>query len=566
MDQAGEHERPPRSRTGLIVWISGTAKPGDPQLASELSRMLAETRHVEVLDAHVVQHQLTPGPQDSLSDGSVPDRSLAWIARLLSRHGVSAVVALASPCSDTRREVQARAAAEGLRFVDIALNGMESREVLIDQVTELLRESGSEARDEISRRAGAKSESSIVVVRDRDPAALQNPPRRTFGDRGAVTYLHAATRGDLPAARHYFLNLDRLDDFGWLRASRAREQGRAVTIIVRNLDAAAAAELARSSWNVIPAYGETEHIGFGTLRHAVRLACDGHRVVARGFLGNSGAGWASDSGRRRSTFLQLLHQMSEEACAGVRVVAAVLAPQRTGSQMLRDLIGWTVGSGVRVFHAHGIPPADVIWPDTHSLVDALALEPDPHRQTLMRRAALRSVLLSARRRYLFLAARDPLDRVVSYFVKRKAGWLRERLGASGCRFDGAAEIQRDFEVWLRAQTAHHARWFERTLLEPFGLQVSRAQATSDGLLVTHNGPNTLIVVPTEMLDALRAVVEAEYRSGRLCAPSRQLHRSARRRRADSCLPSRDPCADRRGKGLARYSGGRPREGGGATLV
>ena len=204
MDQAGEHERPPRSRTGLIVWISGTARPGDTQLSSELSRMLAETRHVEVLDAHVVQHQLTPGHRDSLSNGFVPDRSLAWIAYLLSRHGVSAVVALASPCNDTRREVQARAAAEGLRFVDIALNGMESREVLIDQVTELLRESGSEARDEISRRAGAKSESSIVVVRDRDPAALQNPPRGTFGDRGAVTYLRRYARR--PAGRATLLS------------------------------------------------------------------------------------------------------------------------------------------------------------------------------------------------------------------------------------------------------------------------------------------------------------------------------------------------------------------------
>jgi hypothetical protein len=94
-------------------------------------------------------------------------------------------------------------------------------------------------------------------------------------------------------------------------------------------------------------------------------------------------------------------------------------------------------------------------------------------------------------------------------------WI-ERLDASGRSFQNVTSVQQEFEAWLPAQTAHHARWFRCTLVEPFGLHVPRTQATADGLLITHNGPNTLVVVPTEMLDSLRAVVEAEYGSG-VCA-------------------------------------------------
>ena len=65
--------------------------------------------------------------------------------------------------------------------------------------------------------------------------------------------------------------------------------------------------------------------------------------------------------------------------------------------------------------------------------------------------------------------------------------------------------------------ALHARWFGSTLTEPFGLEVRRAQTTADGLLVVHAGPNTLVVVPSEWLNALRDAADTEYGAG-VCAP------------------------------------------------
>jgi hypothetical protein len=56
-----------------------------------------------------------------------------------------------------------------------------------------------------------------------------------------------------------------------------------------------------------------------------------------------------------------------------------------------------------------------------------------------------------------------------------------------------------------------------TLAEPFGLHVQRAQPTSDGLLVAHNGPNTLVIVPIERLDALRNDIEEAYGRGACAA-------------------------------------------------
>lgn len=502
---------------GLIIWICGATSADEVQSAKSQLNTLAEQHRFEVLDADAIRHHLSLN--DRASEQGVSEGGVAWVARLLAKRGIaSAVLASASP--EALHDARSQAVAEALPFVELVLDGAESAQRLGQRVAALIDAYGTEGaqtRGSAPEADATSQDASVVVVRDRDPAALQDPPRRTFGAVGAVTYRHAAAPGRLPPSRHYVFNLERLDDLNRRRAARLRAQGTDVTVIVRQLDAATAKDLANSSWNVIPAYGDAEHIGHGTLRRAVRMACDGQRVVARGFLGNSGPDSAHRPARHRSTFLDLVRQMSDEARAGEKVVAAVLAPQRTGSQWLRDLIGWTAGADVRVFHEHGIPETEDDWPDSSSLADALAHEPDRNRQTWMRRAALRSVLLSARRRYVFLTDRDPADRVISFFVRRRSISLRERLIVSEGTFEGLDEIQREFDAWAMAQVAHHTRWFRSTFVEPFGLHVERAQATHDGLLVTHHGPNTLVIVPTERLDALRLAVEAEYGED-VCAP------------------------------------------------
>ncbi len=483
-----------------------------------LAASLAGSHKVQVLDADAVGQELWPHSGGSPPDPGVRGRGVARIAELLSGHGVAVIVS-ATSSTGAAAEVHGPAAAADVPFIDVVLEGTESHDTLAARVLARclerthVRRKGARATAE-----RADTQASIVVVRDRDPAALQHPPRRVFGERRAVTYVHARTPGALPESSRYVFNLDRLDDLSLRRAVQAREQGAGVTLVLRHVDRAATAELEDSGWNVIPAYGDTEHIGFGTLRRALRMACDGHRVVARGFIVNSASPPANGHARPQSLFLQLVRGMSEEARDGERVVAAVLAPQRTGSQWLRDLIGWTAGSDVRVFHEHGVPPVeDEAWPESANLADALALEPDRDRQTLMRRAALRQVLLSARRRYIFMTDRDPADRLVSFFVKRRSRWLRDRLDSSGRSFRDPREIQCAFDAWLPPQVTSQARWFRATLTDAFGLDVRRAQPACDGLLVAHDGPNTLIVVPTERLSALREAVEAEYGPD-VCAP------------------------------------------------
>jgi hypothetical protein len=335
-----------------------------------------------------------------------------------------------------------------------------------------------------------------------------------FGGRGAVAYLHSSAARSLPHASHYVFNLERLDDESCARACSAEENGARVTFIVKHLDAAAADFLAGTTWNVLPSYGDTEHVGARTLRRALRLASDGTHVVARGFLLNSGS--KHDDTRAAHSFVNLLHGMSLEAKHGEAVVAAVLAPHRTGSQWLRDLIGWTVASEVSVVHEHGVPSETEPWPASRSLVDALALEPDSDRHRIMRRAALRSALLNARRRYIFVTYRDPVDRLISYFVKRHSQFLRERLDAASQTFLDPSEIQRAFELWLPQQVANHSRWFRTTLFDHFGLDVCRAES-KDGLLVARHAGNTLVVVPIEMLNSIRDAVDAAYGPD-VCAP------------------------------------------------
>jgi len=357
---------------------------------------------------------------------------------------------------------------------------------------------------------------SIVVVRDRDAAALRHPEPKMFGERGTVTYVHASSARTLPKASHYIFNLESLTDEFHAHACWAQRNASRVTFILKHLDPATADVLAGSPWGVLPAYGDTEHIGVRTLRRALCMACDGVHVVARGFLVNSGNGVQRGDALPTNPFVRLLRHMSEQATQRESVVAAVLAPQRTGSQWLRDLIGWTVASEVRVLHEHRVPPEAEFWPVSRSLLDALALEPNRDRQRMMRRAAFRSGLMNAQRRYIFVTHRDPVDRVISYFVKRHSQFLRERLDPASQSFLDPLEIQRAFELWLPQQVNSHARWFRTNLFDHFGLDVCRAESM-DGLLVGQHGQNTLVVVPIDMLNSVRDAVEATY--GReLCAP------------------------------------------------
>lgn len=353
-----------------------------------------------------------------------------------------------------------------------------------------------------------------MVVRDRSLAALTNPGPHAMRGFGSVSYLHHSEVSRLPDAHWYIFNLERLDEHTRTQIADAVTRGAQVAVFLRQIDPEVIEGLGKMRVHILPAYGVAEHIGEVTARRALRLAFRGQLVGARGFLENSMLGPVVPGG---SFFVRLLRQASEEARQGEAVVAAVLAPRRTGSQFLRDLIGWHAGAAVRVFHEHGIPDVSDGWPVSRSLPDALADEPNPTRHRGMRRKALRSLITSARRRYVFVTDREPRARVISLFVKRHSRWLREQFDHAIDEFRDQAGVQRVFDAWLPDVLHRHTEWHRRWCFEAFGVDVRQTTPTDDGLLVGESGDNTLVIVPIERLDAIRAACEDRYGAGTCAA-------------------------------------------------
>jgi len=82
------------------VWVTGPEQPAAERFAHQLAKRLAE-RHVpvEILDAR------TPGVDALAGEGL--ERRAAFVATLLARHGVIAIVALSMPTRAAREDVRA---------------------------------------------------------------------------------------------------------------------------------------------------------------------------------------------------------------------------------------------------------------------------------------------------------------------------------------------------------------------------------------------------------------------------------------------------------------------------
>jgi len=92
---------------GLTVWLTGLSGAGKTTIAVRLADELRRHgRRVEVLDGDVVRENLSKGLGFSKEDRDTNIRRIGFVAQLLTRNGVVAVVAAISPYRAVRDEVR----------------------------------------------------------------------------------------------------------------------------------------------------------------------------------------------------------------------------------------------------------------------------------------------------------------------------------------------------------------------------------------------------------------------------------------------------------------------------
>jgi adenylylsulfate kinase len=105
--------------TGGIVWLTGLSGAGKSTLAAALAARLAAVRPVEALDGDDVRTFLSAGLGYSRADRDTNVHRIAYVARMLAKHGVLVLVAAISPYAATRAELRALSDAAGHPFIEV---------------------------------------------------------------------------------------------------------------------------------------------------------------------------------------------------------------------------------------------------------------------------------------------------------------------------------------------------------------------------------------------------------------------------------------------------------------
>jgi len=115
---------------GFTLWLTGMSGAGKSTVSDMLmDRFRAAGARVELLDGDVVRTNLSQGLGFSREDRDTNVRRIGFVAELLSRNGVIAVVAAISPYRATREEVKAKIASFVEVFVDCPLEVLAARDV-----------------------------------------------------------------------------------------------------------------------------------------------------------------------------------------------------------------------------------------------------------------------------------------------------------------------------------------------------------------------------------------------------------------------------------------------------
>ncbi|MFJ3364547.1 adenylyl-sulfate kinase [Streptomyces anthocyanicus] len=116
---------PPRSRenhvtTGATVWLTGLPSAGKTTIARELAdRLREEGRPVELLDGDEIREFLSAGLGFDRADRHTNVQRVGFVAELLARNGVTALVPVIAPYADSRDAVRKRHGANGTAYVEV---------------------------------------------------------------------------------------------------------------------------------------------------------------------------------------------------------------------------------------------------------------------------------------------------------------------------------------------------------------------------------------------------------------------------------------------------------------
>lgn len=110
------HAHPP----GATIWLTGLPSAGKSTLAVRLAQVLRERGQcVEVLDGDEVRRTLSAELGFSRSDREANVARIGFVAELLARHGVKAVVPVIAPFAASRAAVRKRHERTRTAFVEV---------------------------------------------------------------------------------------------------------------------------------------------------------------------------------------------------------------------------------------------------------------------------------------------------------------------------------------------------------------------------------------------------------------------------------------------------------------
>nr|WP_192918226.1 adenylyl-sulfate kinase [Streptomyces spectabilis] len=106
--------------TGATVWLTGLPSAGKTTIAHELARALRERgRAVEVLDGDEIREFLSAGLGFSRADRDTNVQRVGFVAELLARNGVLALVPVIAPFADSREAVRKRHQSGGTPYLEV---------------------------------------------------------------------------------------------------------------------------------------------------------------------------------------------------------------------------------------------------------------------------------------------------------------------------------------------------------------------------------------------------------------------------------------------------------------